>query len=190
MNINFFLNYISKYISVDEKLKLAIMENFEYIKIKEKEPLHIAGGICDYQYFILSGFVRSFYTDKNGKEHTIIFLCPEWWASDLNSFFNRVPSDYSLMAIQDTEVLRISHSAFEKLLSKNIIMESFFRQIYQSALISQHIKVVRMLSLSSKERYEAFIQQYPDLPDYISYKDIATYLNMTPEHLSYLRKNM
>ncbi|MDC8107174.1 Crp/Fnr family transcriptional regulator [Chryseobacterium sp. PTM-20240506] len=187
---DFFLNYVGNYIETDEELKLALIQSFEYQKIEKKNYLQIPCEVCNYQYFIISGCVKTYHTDKHGKDHTIIFLPPQWWASDLNSFFNGTVSDYSIMAIVDTEVLRISKNSYDKLLSQHPIMETFFRKIYQGALIAQHKKVVEMLSLSAQERYDNFLQQFPNLSEYISFKDIATYLNMTPEHLSYLRKKM
>ncbi|MDC8102914.1 Crp/Fnr family transcriptional regulator [Chryseobacterium sp. PTM-20240506] len=185
-----FLKHVEEYIKVDDELKVSLTKLFEYRKIKSKTHLQLAGEPCNFIYFIISGCLKSYYTDKNGKDHILSFLSPGLWASDLNSFINGLHSDYSIMSIMKTEVLQISRPSFEKLLANHIIMETFFRNILQGALTTQQTKLVNILSLTSQERYENFLKLYPSVIQHVSYKDIASYLNMTPEHLSFLRKKM
>lgn len=156
--------------------------------IKRKDFLSRAGDVCHYETFVCKGCLRNYYIDNEGVEHNTLFAVEGWWTGDLYSLITHNPSRYFIEALEDTEVLQISKSNLDLLYFNVPKFERFFRLLLQNAYVAQEQRIVQNLSSSAEERYKAFLQRYPQTGQRIAQKHIASYLGITPEFLSMLRR--
>ena len=148
------------------------------------------GDVCKYQSFVVNGCLKTYYQDENGFEHIIDFSIEEWWADDLYSLLTQTPSKSNIKAIEDTDVLQIGKADLELLYQKIPKFERFFRILFQNAYITQREQINLALSASARERYLSFIKKKPYAEKRFSQKDIASYLGVTPQFLSALKKKL
>ena len=128
--------------------------------------------------------------DENGFEHIIDFSIEEWWADDLYSLLTQTASKSNIKAIEETDILQISKTDLELLYQKIPKLERFFRILFQNAYITQREQINLALSASARERYLLFIKKKPYAEKRFSQKDIASYLGVTPQFLSTLKKKL
>lgn len=156
--------------------------------IKKKQFILQAGEICRFETFVNKGCLKVFYTDLTGVEHNVKFAPENWWSLDLESFAMQTPAFYSIQAIEDCECLQISNIHHNWLYDRIPKLEKFARVRYQNSYILLQHRMTQNLFLTAEEKYDAFTRKYPGLELRISQKDIASYLGITPEFLSMLRK--
>ena len=154
---------------------------------QKKETLLKQGDVCKYIYFVNSGALRAFYTDRHDRETTIMFGVADWWITDMNSFLNQQPALMSLESLESSEVLELSKSGLDQLYADVPKFERFFRIIIQNAYVREQVRVIHNLSMTAEERYEIFMQKYPHIAQRVTQKQIASYLGITPEFLSTIR---
>lgn len=148
------------------------------------------GDVCKYESFVVKGCLKTYYLDENGFEHIIDFSIEEWWADDLYSLLTQTASNSNIKAIEETDVLQISKTDLELLYQKIPKFERFFRILFQNAYIAQREQINLALSTSARERYLLFIKKKPYAEKRFSQKDIASYLGVTPQFLSTLKKKL
>lgn len=158
--------------------------------IKAGEFLIREGDVCKHESFITRGCLKAYHESDQGVEHILDFLIEEWWADDLYSFLTQTPSKSFIKAIEDTEVLQISKDDLEALYQKVPKFERFFRLLFQRAYISQREQINQMLSVPAEERYIQFLKQKPYALKRFPQKDIASYLGVTPQFFSILKKKV
>ncbi|MEO8770042.1 MAG: Crp/Fnr family transcriptional regulator [Ferruginibacter sp.] len=190
MNIELLLSNISKHISLTTEETIFFTS---LLHAKSFEPgafLLREGDVCRNESFITKGCLKTYYADENGVEHIIDFLIEEWWADDLYSFFKGTASKWNIKAIENTDVLQISKSDLELLYQKVPKFERFFRMVFQNAYIAQRDQINAILSAPAEERYLMFLKQKPYAEKRFSQKDIASYLGITPQFLSSMKKKI
>ncbi len=184
------INHVRKYIALDEAEVAFFSSLIETETIHRKEFLLRQGDVCRFEYFVTKGCLRTYTMDETGVEHTLYFSPEEWWVGDLMSFLTEEPSIYNIMALEETVILAISRSNLEVLYQKVPQFERFFRILIQNAFIAQQQRISQKLSLNGEQRYREFLEKYPQLEQRISLKMIASYLGITPEFLSMIRRKM
>lgn len=155
---------------------------------EKKEYLLKEGQICKNNYFLITGLVRSFYIDKKGNEKITQFALDNWWVTNMESYIKEVPSYSSIQAVEKTIALIISKEELEKLYISIPKLERFFRMITENMLIAIQRKNDIYLQMKSKDRYIDLIKHFPDFAQRVPQYMIASYLEITPEYLSELRK--
>jgi CRP-like cAMP-binding protein len=165
-------------------------DNIRTSKILKGTILLHKGEICKCGYKIISGCLKSYVIDHSGKEHILQFAPEDWIISDLDSLFNNKPSSIFIEAIEDTELLKLDASGFEKLsnVSDNYLKEFNFKLTRN--LISLNKRLIGLLSSTAEERYLEFIKTYPTIIQRIPLKLIASYIGITPEYLSEIRRKL
>ena len=148
------------------------------------------GNVCHHLTFVTQGCLREFTVDHKGEEHIIQFAIPDWWISDLSSFLTGSPSTHSIEAVQDSEALMLEREAREEMLTTVPKMEKFFRLLLESNYVATHRRISDSLSASAEQRYLTFIKTYPALVEQIPQNHIASYLGITPQSLSRIRKEL
>jgi CRP-like cAMP-binding protein len=138
--------------------------------------------------FINKGCMRSYKVDSKGQEHIVMFGIEGWWISDFYSFLTETPAIQHIDALEDSEVFCIDKPDLEKLYTTVPKFERFFRIILQNAYISSQQRSLSDISETAEERYIAFINKYPTLEQRVPQHQIASYLGMTPETISRIRK--
>jgi len=148
------------------------------------------GEVCRHQSFIVRGCMKTYQTDEEGSEHILDFLIEEWWADDLYSFLTATAATQTTRAIEETNLLQVSHSDLQLLYVRVPKFERFFRILFQNAYIAQKRHIHSLLSTTAEERYIRFCQLKPYAEERFSQKDIAAYLGVTRQFLSTLRKKL
>jgi CRP-like cAMP-binding protein len=183
-------NYLAKVFEVPaERLSLCTVQ-YETKKVSKGELLLQYGEVCRNTFFVEKGLLRMFSIDKNGKEHIIQFAPENWLIGDRSSLYFSEKSNYYIEAVEDSEVSVLQRDFFNKLL------EEFPNSIEKNDLILQkHVKSLQdrinsLLGETAEERYLKFIKMYPDLLLRVPQWMVASYLGITPESLSRVRKEL
>ena len=190
MKSELLISNLSKHISLDSDETEFFISLLKSKSLKSGEFLIHEGDICRYESFVTNGCLKAYYESEDGAEHILDFLIEEWWADDLYSFLTQTPSKSSVKAIEDTELLQISKDDLETLYQKVPKFERFFRLLFQKAYITQRDQINQMLSVPAEERYIQFLKRKPYALKRFSQKDIASYLGVTPQFFSSLKKKV
>lgn len=173
------------------KEQIKVIESVFYkVNNKKGDVILKANDNVDFQYYILNGCLRSYHVDDHGKEHTIQFGVKDWWISDYTAFFSSTKAIMTIEVIQDATLYRISKEDKEILYSKVPIIETFFRKKLERAFAAFQKRILANLSQTATERYLDFINTYPNIEKSIKNYHIASYLGITTESLSRIRKDL
>lgn len=142
------------------------------------------------QYYIMEGCLRSYHIDAHGKEHTVQFGIKDWWISDYTAFFTSSKSTMTIEVIKDAILYRITDKDKEYLYANIPKVEHFFRLKLEKAFAAFQGRIIRNLSLNATERYLNFVKTYPNIEKSIKNYHIASYLGITTESLSRIRKEI
>lgn len=189
MAYDIILKNINKHISLDKEEVSYFTSLLKEKKVSKKNMILREEQVCKEISFVQSGALRAFYMDQVGKESTIMFAIADWWVTDMFCFVNEQPAMLNIEAIEDSVILQLLKADLDKLYIKVPKFERFFRIIMQNAYIREQLRVIQNLSLSANERYNLFLSKYPQIVKQVKQKQIASYLGITPEFLSMLRKN-
>ena len=159
-------------------------------KIRKKQFLLVEGEICRYMAFVSSGLLKSYHTDEKGSEHITQFSLEGWWTSDMYAFFHYEASVYSIDAMEPSEVLLITREAFEQLTLQVPVTERYFRLLFQNSLIKKERRLVSSLSHTAEEKYRHLLLHDPKLADRIPQNLLASYLGLSPETISRLKRTI
>ncbi len=181
-------NYFNKYVNINDAEIDLICSHLKEKTFQKKEFLLSEGAICRFNYFILKGVIRSYYVDDKRKEKITQFAMDNWWVTNMESFIRQTPSTQDLQAIEETTVLCLSKEALEILYNECPKLERAFRMIAENMLIANQRKNDVFLQMKSKERYDDFVKKLPGFIQRVPQYMIASYLEITPEYLSELRK--
>jgi CRP/FNR family transcriptional regulator len=171
-------------IEIDELYSKLTLKTFQ-----KKDYILREGEVCKNNYFIINGLVRSFYIDNKGNEKITQFALENWWVTNMESFISKTPSLSSIQALEKTQILLISKEKLETLYALIPKLERLFRIITENMLIAIQRRNDIYLQMKSKERYDNLIKHFPNFSQRVPQYMIASYLEITPEYLSELRKN-
>lgn len=159
-------------------------------KIEAKTYLLREGEVCRFEAFVIKGCLRKYCIDEAGHEVNLQFAVEDWWISDLKSFTEETRSELFIQALEDCEIMTISHQDKEDMFRSIPALERIFRIMVQRSHNVLQERFVGVLTKPAEERYIDFIEKYPGLPHRIAQHHIASYLGMTPEFLSKVRKRL
>ncbi len=192
-----FLEYLSKDIALDDATKKLVAESCRLVQYSEGKRLLETGTICRYIYFIIEGKCISYFTDFKGKTITWFFHfnSPESsakniFAVDYRSFLSREPSTLTIDTLSAVTAIRFSAEALKKLVDKSPAIERWLRLLTEKAFIQVYDRINTLLTLPAPDRYKKFLQEEPYLLNMFSNSLVATYLNVTPQSLSRIRKRL
>lgn len=157
---------------------------------KKREVISAAGEVCRYQGYIHKGCVRMFFTDEKGHEHVVQLGFEDWWTGDIMSFITGQPADYTIEALEETEMFLIDREDMEWLYAQIPKLERFFRILIQNAFVAAQQRMISNMSKSAEERYLMLVQKYPQMELRVAQHHIASYLGITPEALSRIKKHL
>lgn len=128
--------------------------------------------------------------DHDGKEHNLQFAIENWWIGDIASFHREDPSRFYIEAMENSVVLQIKKAEQLSLFIDYPKFNRIFRIFTENELASYQRRVIQNISSTAEERYTDFINRYPDFVNRISNVQIASFLGITPEYLSTIRKKL
>ncbi len=187
MNPNL-IKYIKRYVSISETEIDLFQSYLSPRKLNKKDFLLKEGRICKSRYFITKGCIRLFYIDNKGNEQIIHFGIDSWWITDYESLINEKPSKLYIQAIENTEVLELPEETFDELCQKIPQTERLFRKIMEKTYIAIQKRIEYMYSLSGEELFETFITENPEFIQRVPQYMIASYLGMSPEFVSRIKR--
>lgn len=161
------------------------------IKVFDKGATVLSEGqICQYVFFVESGLLRLYSIDDDGKEHILQFAPENWFISDRGSVFFNQPSHFFIDCVEDSRVVLLDHAFFEH--ASNLSPE--FRN-YNEYLLQNHIRHLQnridlLIGAQAEKRYLDFVHLYPDVLMRVPQWMVASYLGITPESLSRVRKEL
>ena len=159
-------------------------------KLRKRQYVLNAGDVCNYFCFVEKGLLRSFTTDEHAGEHVVQFAPEGWWISDMGSFLSGEEAIYNIEAIEDAELLLLTKAAMDDMVTKLPIMERYFRLLMQNNIVVLQRRIVGTMSLTAEEKYKRMMAVYPDILQRSPQQYIASFLGITPETLSRVRKQV
>lgn len=182
------LKSISKHIQLSEEETEYFTSLLTVKKLRKRQYLLQEGDIMRHETFVVKGCLRTYKIDVKGQEHVVHFSIEDWWVGDMYSFLTGTPSRLNIDCLEDTEVIQFSKDALEELYIRVPKFERYFRLLVQNAYITAQNRIVSIMTKSALERYHQFLQNYPTIEQRVPNHQIASFLGITPESLSRLRK--
>ena len=185
----FFQNFKEK-VAVTPEEEVQIRNYLTPKKLRKKQYLLQEGDVCKNIAFIEKGALKAYSMDDNGNEHIIQFGFEGWVISDLYSFLTGESATYNIDAIEDAELVLINKAAHEELLQKLSKYETFTRLNITGAYLAMQRRLTSIISSSLEERYANFTALYPNIVQRVPQHMIASYMGLTPETLSRIRRRI
>lgn len=160
------------------------------LHVRQHDSVEKPNEVTRYFVHVVSGCLMSYFTDKEGVDHVMQFAQAGWWTGDLNSYVHQTPTTYTTRALSDSELLLLPQASMNLLLEKYPKFERYFRILFQNSMIAHQNRLVQNLSFTAEERYLAFQKKFAALEQFVPQKHIASYLGMTPEFLSKIRRKL
>ncbi|MCC8424929.1 Crp/Fnr family transcriptional regulator [Mucilaginibacter sp. UR6-11] len=176
-----------KLLSEDDKHLL--MEHFKPKKLRKRQYFLQEGDVCKYIGFIVKGSARTFTVDEKGHEHILKLSLENWWLADFESFYLLTPSRFNIEALENLEVLQSTNAQIEEYLKHIPAFSAMANVISQNYTIANQKRMQAAMSYTAEERYEDLISNYPQFLQRFPQNMIASYLGLSPETLSRIRKN-
>ncbi|KFF04092.1 Crp/Fnr family transcriptional regulator [Flavobacterium reichenbachii] len=185
-----FFNHLEKKIQLNESEKELIKSFFLPKKLKKRQFLVVEGHPCTFMAFVSKGLLKAYNIDEKGNEHINQFAPEGWWTSDMNSFFSEEISFYSIDAMEDSDILVITSTDFENLTLQIPIMDRYFRLLFQNSLITKERRLISSNTHNAEEKYRHILKNNADLIKRVPQNLLASYLGLSAETLSRLKKNI
>lgn len=190
-NFEVFFDYIQnlsgKMLSEDDKK--VFMAHFKSKKLRKRQYFLQEGDVCKYTGFIVKGSARTFRVDEKGHEHILKLSVENWWLADFESYYHLTPSRYNIEALEDLELLQATNAQVEEFFAPIPAFAAMQEVIKQNYAIANENRMQAAISYTAEERYEDLISNYPHFLKRFPQNMIASYLGISPETLSRIRKN-
>jgi CRP-like cAMP-binding protein len=190
MAIKQLILYFDSYLSLDDKEKEELSKRVTERKIKRKQYILQEGDICKHYFFIVEGCFKMYGVDNKGEEHNIQFAAENDWITDIGSLHTEKPSQLFIEAIEPSIILQIEKRELIYLYVNHPKFDRIFRVIIENKFVELQNRVLQNISSTAEDRYLAFLEQYPKLSLRLPNTQIASYLGITPEFLSKIRKDL
>jgi CRP-like cAMP-binding protein len=183
-------SYLQLFRHFSEDEERSIEAAFVSKQFKEGDSLFESGKVCREMFFICKGILRIMATNEKGNEVTHFFLKENQFCTILNSFNNLIPAEESIVAACDAEVMVISKGKLEQLYVELPFLKELITQITQQALLDKIQIRNSYLGQDSSTRYQLFMMRQPEIALRVPLSEIASYLGITPQSLSRIRRNV
>jgi CRP-like cAMP-binding protein len=159
-------------------------------KFRKRQFFLQEGEVCRQMAFVVDGCLRAYTVDAKGEEHILQFAIADWWISDLESYLSGLPSKQTIDAVHDSEVMALDLPARDAMVAAVPAMERFFRLLLEANYVATRRRIAESLSVAAEDRYLSFLKTYPALVEQVPLGQIASYLGITPQSLSRIRKEL
>lgn len=177
-----------KHVSISDDDFRFITDHATVKKYRRNQYMIHEGSVVRKTHFITGGAAIAYYIDDKGTEHVIQFAIEGWWISDISCFTTGLPALFNVKAIEDVSLIEFTHQQMSSIYTQVPAVQSYFLKITQNAFASFQQRILYNNSLNAEEKYRRFIEKYPNLSLRFSQKNIASYLGMSAEFLSKIKK--
>jgi len=157
-------------------------------RVRRKQLLLHAGEVWRYNAFISAGFLRTYSIDNKGNEHILNFSPENYWTGDRESLLTGLPSKFNIEAIEDSDVVLITKENFDHLCKMIPQLNELVNAILHKSFIVSQDRIHAGISLTAEEKYQKFLDQYPFIVNRVPQHMIASYIGITPETLTRIRR--
>ncbi len=186
--MNELLDYFKNYTSISSEIENYLNEIIIEKKLAKGEVILSDNSMKKEHIFVTNGCLRSFYKTEDGKEYTIQFAIKNWWISDYITLYTNDKSVVSIESLTASTVLIIDKTKVEDFYKKYPQFETFQRKNFEKCMATLQKRILNLLALSASEKYNQFINDYAEFEKIIPNYQIASYLGITPQSLSRVRK--
>ena len=184
------LSNVERVVVLTDSARAKLSAAFAPLECLPGEQLVRSGAASRYAYFLTAGALRTYFLDAEGTERTIELSFEGDWAGDINAFTSGKPTTLHLEALEATEVLRISYFDLERLLADVPQLEKYFRTLYSYAYASYTARLCQFIGTTATQRYTQFCERRAAVLHRVPQKIIASYIGVTPESLSRIRRGL
>lgn len=184
------LQNIAKYVALSKEEQEIVLNTYTTTRYPAKTLLLKEGEVCVNSTFVLSGILRNYCKDAQDVDHTISFAANGWWIADMYSFLSQKPGNSFIEVVEDAIVMTITREQQEELFDRVPKMERFFRILIERSLVANQQRLMDNMTLSAEIRYTKFLERFPEIKYCLPQKQIASYLGVTPEFFSKMKKRM
>ena len=185
-----YFQHFNKKVPLTDEEQEQIKNYLTLKKLRKKQFLLQEGDICKCVAFVEKGAMRLYRVNEDGSENVVQFALEGTFITDLYSFQMNEPSVYSIDAIEDSDLVLITRSASDALQKISSKYLAFIFDAVSDAYIQLEKRITSSISLNLEERYKELTTKYPDIIHRVPQHMIASYMGLTPETLSRVRKRI
>lgn len=182
------LSNVSRHIQLTSEEVKIFTSVLRLRKVRKRQYLLQAGDINYTENFVNKGALRAYTVDAEGTEHIAMFGVEGWWISDLYSFLTSTPASQYIDALEDSEVFSIEKGDLERLCEEVPKFNRFFLKLLQNAFVAHQRRILAANSKTAEEQYLEFVKRYPAIEQRVPQHQIASYLGLSPETISRIRR--
>ena len=190
MNIQPLIEHFKNYLPLDDNEIKELSNRAIVRRIKRRQLILNEGDVCNCYTFIIEGCFKMYKVDEQGKEHNLQFAIENGWIADLGSFYSEEPSELYIEALENSQVIQIKKEDMLYFFTNFHKFDRNFRVLVENAFIQMQRRVLQNISSTAEDRYLDFLEKHPNLFNRISNVQIASYIGVTPEFLSKIRKEI
>ncbi len=184
------IDHFQQYLPLTDTEKAQISDRATQQKIKRRQLILQEGFTCKHYSFVVKGCFRMYAIDDKGTEHNVQFAAENDWIADIASFHAGKPSGFCIEAIESSVVIQIEQQDLYFLYLNIPKLDRIFKVIIENKFVELQNRVLQTISSTAQQRYLHFLEQYPHLANRLPNTQIASYLGITPEFLSKIRKDL
>ncbi len=185
-----FIRFFTSNLDVKESDVITLLNQCERLSVKKNYILLNQGDYCKHSFFVENGLFRQYALTENGKEHILSFAPENWIVTDRDSVYFNQPSMYNIQALEDSVVVLMDENFMNKMAELVPGFTAFNNRLLHNHIRHLQDRIGMLLSATAEERYLNFIAMYPDVALRVPQTMIASYLGITPESLSRVRKEI
>ncbi|MBV8251406.1 MAG: Crp/Fnr family transcriptional regulator [Chitinophaga sp.] len=180
--------FLFKEVKIDSKFAAQLLNNLKLMAVPKGAFVLKMGEIANCVYFIESGLLRYYSVDNSGKDHILQFVAENNFIGNLESILTGDPSRFYIQALEKTIVIVLEESFFLQFIKRHPNLSLMNKMFLRDYVVHLQNRVIELLSFSAEQRYEDFMKQYPGIITRIPQLMLASYLGITPESLSRIRR--
>jgi CRP-like cAMP-binding protein len=184
------IDHFQKFLPLNDEEKELITARASHRKIKRRQMILQEGFTCKQYSFVMQGCFRMYGMDDKGTGHNVQFAAENDWIADIGSFHAGKPSGFFIEAIEPSEIIQIEQQDLYFLYLNVPKLDRIFKVIIENKFVELQNRVLQNISSTAQQRYLNFLEQYPHLANRLPNTQIASYLGITPEFLSKVRKDL
>lgn len=188
INYSSILSNINRYVTLTSAEEERLISIIKTSRVKKKQFIIQPGFICQSRTYIVEGAFRVFHLDDEGKEHTVSIGIEDWFVTDFYSYINQVPAMNFAEALENSLIFQMRYEDIEPLCQEIPALSEYFRRTTEKAFAFSRRRVISNISKTAEERYDEYVERYPNIAKRVPQYVLASYLGMSPEFLSKIRK--